>query len=134
MFASKSTPAQAAVPKAKGADARPKQPINRAWQSLALSRAGAELSAGAFTIRRAVPVNVPHPDNQPWNAFDEETPDAAPVRRALKVGRSDDPMELEAEQVAERVMRMPLSGGASPDATGLPPVTAGSGGRSLAPE
>src|SRR5215218_243980 len=151
MFSSKAAQAQTAVPK-PAAPPSAEHPINPAWQALATSVAGRDvsaalpravrkpstvphrLSAGGFTIRRAVPVNVPHPENEPAGAGDEdEEAGVWPLRRALKVGRSHDPMELEADQVADRVMRMPDGAGVASDATTLRPVTPGTGGRMLAP-
>jgi hypothetical protein len=90
--------------------------------------------SGALIIRRAVPVNVPHPDNQPSNIDEADGLAANPVRLAPTVGRSDDPMEVEADQVAEQIIRMPQPPTAMSDTAPLRPLTLSStgGGRPLA--
>jgi hypothetical protein len=88
----------------------------------------------ALTLRRAVPVNVPHPDNEPaYELEDEEAATVLPVRLSVKVGRSDDPLEIEADQVAERIMRMPGPAASTGDGRGLRalPFLPTGGGRPL---
>jgi hypothetical protein len=154
MFARKPLLAQAAISPSSGGEAHAAQPINPTWQRLATSAIRLERSAtgssegggddfvplpeGDFTIRRAIPVNVPHPGNRPINVDENENESGGPgtVQRALKVGRSDDPLELEADQVADRIMSMPQPASATaPDVEPGPTLASSrsSEGRALAP-
>lgn len=146
------TPRAAAAGRARCSVAKP---VNPAWQGLALSvrsrpsaadgsgpdgvlRRFPSLAGSALPIRRAIPVNVPHPGNRPAEATEEDERLAGagtrggPVRRAPKVGRSDDPAETQADQVADRILRMPRS--PDPGESPLRPLTlpAAGGGRPLA--
>jgi hypothetical protein len=135
MFAAKSAQKHTAAP-SPGVERRdPTHPVNPAWQALATSTLGGRSSSGDGTIRRSVPVNVPHPGNLAPEEEDEQGGWSPFGRlfRALKVGRSDDPMEVEAEAVADRVMRSASPAAAEPGSTPARSLTPGAGGQPLAP-
>lgn len=88
--------------------------------------------AGEMTIRRAVPVNVPHPGNMPGGILEEdEDKQGQQVHLSPKVGRSDDPAEVEAEAIADRIMRVP-SPSLDAGSLGALAVPSAGGGRPLA--